>query len=424
MKQLEALEILKTGKNVFLTGEPGAGKTYTIDLYKKWLDENYIWYQTTASTGIAASHIAGTTIHSFCGMGIKKNLDRAEIDRIHFNYWNIKRIKPVKTLIIDEISMLDAVNIEDINNVLQAIHENKKPFGGIQVVFVGDFFQLPPVNKDGNAKFAFEADAWNEANLEVCYLTEQHRQSDEEFLSILTNMRNGELTQEQRDRLLACTTAEKPDTILFTHNADVDRINATELAKIDSPLVTYEMESGGHPEFLIDNLKKSCLSPEKLELKIGATVMLTRNSIVDGVTEYVNGSIGKIISLDGTPGVELLNGRVVYPAQAEWEYEEQRVRKAWIRQFPLRLAWAITVHKSQGMSLDSASVDLTKAFEFGQGYVAVSRVRTLAGLHLVGANKQSFDMHPKVVEQDKIFKEKSKTVSIPCPTDTADEIPF
>ncbi len=408
MKQLEALEILKSGRNVFLTGEPGAGKTYTIDLFKRWLNDTGRWYQVTASTGIAASHLNGTTIHSFCAMGVKRNLDRAEIDRIHYNYWNIQRIKPVRTLIIDEISMLDSINIEDINNVLQAIHENNLPFGGIQVVFVGDFFQLPPVNKDGTAKFAFEAQAWNAANISVCYLTEQHRQSDEEFLSILTNMRAGTLTQEQRERLLACKTAQRPDTILFTHNVDVDRINAEELAKIDAPLVTYKMESGGSPEFLVENLKRSCLSPEVLELKVGATVMMTRNSIVDGRTEYVNGSIGKIISLDGAPVVELLNGRVVYPNKAEWEYEEKKVRKAWIRQYPLRLAWAITVHKSQGMSLDSASVDLSKAFEFGQGYVAVSRVRTLEGLHLVGANEQSFSMHPVVVEKDKLFKELSK----------------
>lgn len=407
MKQTEALEILKSGRNVFLTGEPGAGKTYTINLFKQWLRDCGKWYQTTASTGIAASHINGMTIHSFCGMGIKRNLDRAEVDRIHYNYWNIQRIKPVRTLIIDEVSMLDSVNIEDVNKVLQAIHENNLPFGGIQIVFVGDFFQLPPVNKDGTAKFAFESPSWNAANLSVCYLTEQHRQSDEEFMSILTNMRNGTLTQEQRDRLLACQTAEKPDTILFTHNADVDRINAEELAKIPGESVVYKMESGGSPEFLVENLKKSCLSPEFLELKVGATVMLTRNKSSDGHTEYVNGSIGKIIDLTHGPVVELVNGRVVYPGQEEWEYEEKKVRKAWIRQYPLRLAWAITVHKSQGMSLDSASVDLSRAFEFGQGYVAVSRVRSLEGLHLVGANQQSFDMHPVVVEKDKLFKELS-----------------
>lgn len=402
MKQLQALEILKSGANVFLTGEPGAGKTYTIDLYKNWLDSQYIDYAITASTGIAASHLNGTTIHSFCGMGIKHDLSPSEVQKIHENFYNQERIRPVKVLVIDEVSMLDAVKIEDINKVLQSIHQSAEPFGGIQVVFVGDFFQLPPVNKDGKAEFAFEAESWNRANLKVCYLTEQHRQSDQEFLDILTNMRSGNMTEEQRQRLISCQTTEKPDTILFTHNADVDRINAEELAKIDSPSVVYEMESGGHPPFLIENLKKGCLSPEKLELKVGATVMFTRNNFDHG---YVNGSLGTVTHLGpGGPTVELADGGEVRPEKVEWEFVEQNHRKAWIRQFPLRLAWAITVHKSQGMSLNSASVDLSRAFEFGQGYVAISRVRSLEGLHLVGVNENSFNVHPLVTQKDVDFK--------------------
>ncbi len=406
MKQTDALQILQSGANVFLTGEPGAGKTYTIDLFKKWLRDQDRYYAITASTGIAASHLNGSTIHSFCGMGIKKGLTLQDLDKIRYNYWNIQRILPVEVLVIDEISMLDAINIEDVNKVLQGIKQNEKPFGGIQAVFVGDFFQLPPVAKNEiKVRFAFESDAWKAADPKVCYLTEQHRQSDSEFLDILTNMRASKMTEEQRARLLSCQTADIPETILFTHNADVDRINQTELAKLPGEKYTYKMQSGG-VDFLVENLKKSCLSPEELELKEGAVVMLTRNNFEEG---YVNGSIGKVISMtENSIGIELKNGRVIYPAKAEWSYEEKGVTKAWIKQYPLRLAWAITVHKSQGMSLDSASVDLSKAFEFGQGYVAVSRVKTLAGLHLHGANAQSFDMHPAIVAQDAIFKTKSE----------------
>lgn len=400
MTQSEALEILKTGQNVFLTGEPGAGKTYTIDLFKQYLRSIGTYYAVTASTGIAASHLNGTTIHSFCGFGIQHNLTKEQIDRIRFNHWKADAIRPVRTLIIDEVSMLDATTIEDVNKVLQAIHNTERLFGGIQVVFVGDFFQLPPVSKDKTAEFAFESAAWNNAKLQVCYLTEQHRQSDREFLDILTNMRAGKLTEEQKQRLLACQTKEKPKTTLFTHNADVDRINHVELSKIDSPSHVYDMTSNG-VDFLIANLKKNCLSPEKLELKVGATVMFTRNNFNEG---YVNGTIGTVVELNPYgPTVEMADGHRVSPEKTAWEHVEHDHVKASIRQYPLRLAWAITVHKSQGMSLDSASVDLTKAFEFGQGYVAISRVRTLEGLHLVGVNDGAFNVHPTVLAKDADF---------------------
>jgi len=401
MTQNETLEILKQGRNVFLTGEPGAGKSYTIDLFTDWLEGMGIRYAVTASTGIAASHIQGTTIHSFCGMGIQRNLTEEQLNRIVFNHWKREAILPVKVLIIDEVSMLDAVNINDVDRILRAMHGNEQPFGGIQVVFVGDFFQLPPVSKDKTAQFAFESEAWNRANLRVCYLTEQHRQSDPEFLDILTNMRSGKLTEEQKARLLECQTKEPPKTILFTHNADVDHINRVELAKIEGNSRTYNMQSSGI-DFLVENLKKNCLSPEKLELKVGAVVMFTRNRTDEG---YVNGTIGEVIDLTpGFPVVRTSDGVVVVVKPAVWEHIEKDVVKAHIEQFPLRLAWAITVHKSQGMSLDSASIDLRNAFEFGQGYVAISRVRSLAGLHLKGANEGAFNVHPLVLQKDTEFK--------------------
>ena len=403
MRQDKALEILKTGANVFLTGEPGAGKTYTIDRFKEWLDKEHRDYAITASTGIAASHLNGSTIHSFCGLGIRRNLNKEELDGIKRNRWVVERIRQVKTLVIDEVSMLDAVSINDVHNVLQAVHNNKKPFGGVQIVFVGDFFQLPPVSKgDENRHFAFESHAWQAAAPVVCYLTEQHRQSDPEFLEILTAMRSGGITEVHRERLIACQRTEKPDTILYTHNADVDALNKSELAKLPGKVHTYMMQSGGN-DILVQTLKRGCLSPEKLELKKGAVVMMTRNNFNEG---YVNGSIGKVkdITKGGDPIIELLNGKTVRPEMAEWNFTERKEVKAFIRQLPLRLAWAITVHKSQGMSLDNASVDLSKTFEFGQGYVAVSRVRTLQGLHLAGINDMAFAMHPVVVEQDAIFR--------------------
>lgn len=402
MTQDKALEILKSGANVFLTGEPGAGKTYTIEQFTKWLDSEAKDYVITASTGIAASHLDGSTIHSWSGLGIRRGLDKEVLGKLRRNHFLVEKIKRVKVLVIDEISMLDAVTLNDIHNILMAVHRKFKPFGGIQVIFVGDFFQLPPVVKYGESRFAFESIAWIKAEPQICYLTEQHRQSDAEFLDILTSMRAGTVTQVHKDRLLACQNKEKPDTQLFTHNADVDRLNKTELDKLPSKLKTFTMEEWGE-EKLIEVLKRGCLSPAKLELKEGAVVMFTRNNFKAG---YVNGSIGKItrFTKGGDPVVKLLSGREIIPDFSEWKFKVKKELKAYIRQFPLRLAWAITVHKSQGMSLDSAQIDLSKTFEFGQGYVAISRVRTLEGLHLTGMNEETFMMHPKVIEQDKIFR--------------------
>lgn len=404
MKQARALEILQTGANAFLTGEPGAGKSYTVEQFKKWLDTQGKEYAITASTGIAASHIDGKTIHSWSGLGIRRGLNKEALDGVARNHWIVQKIKPVKVLVIDEISMLDAVVINDISNILQVVHNNKKPFGGIQVVFVGDFFQLPPVVKGNEERrFAFEAEAWIMANPQICYLTEQHRQSDGVFLEVLSAMRTCSITEEHKAILAGCLNHKKPETRLYTHNADVDRLNSDELAKLTGKPHEYKMQEWGD-EKLIETLKRNCISPEKLILKEGAVVMFTRNNFDAG---YVNGSIGKVtgFSKGGDPIVKLQSGMTVRPELAEWTWTQRREVKAYIRQLPLKLAWAVTVHKSQGMSLDSAAIDLTSVFEFGQGYVAISRVRTLEGLCLKGLNDNVYMMHPKVVAQDAKFRE-------------------
>jgi len=407
MTQQEALEILKSGENVFLTGEPGAGKTYTINLFLEWLREERKDYAITASTGIAATHVNGTTIHSWIGLGVRRHVTESVLYSIINHGFSNDRINRADVLIIDEISMLDAVMIDNIDLVMRKVRSDEAAFGGAQVVFVGDFFQLPPVSRDEKMEFAFESEAWKEADLKICYITEQHRQSEGEFLDILTAMRNGAVEEKHKARLLKCAeiSGEIPATLLFTHNADVDRINEEELAKINAPLKTFVAESSGIP-FMVDNLKKRLLSPEVLRLKVGAVVMFTRNNFEAG---YVNGTIGKVVEFDqGLPVVQNKEGRRLYPTKAEWTVEENGEVKARVKQIPLRLAWAITVHKSQGMSLDAASVDLSGAFEYGQGYVAISRVRSIAGLHLVGVNDMAFAVHPKVVEQDIEFRKLSK----------------
>lgn len=409
MTQDRALEILKLGHSVFLTGEAGSGKSYTIGKFIEWMEEQGKEYAVTASTGIAASHIDGQTIHSWAAIGIDRNLTEAQIDKAAGRAW--ERAHNVKVLILDEVSMVDAVLLEDLDKILQKVHRNTRVFGGVQMVFVGDFFQLPPIGKREDPeppRFAFESSAWERAGLVVCYLTEQHRQAaDDSIVSVLKAMRRGVVTYTERDLIKNCMGNKPSETRLFTHNADVDTLNSQELAKIKGKEKKFTMKEEGS-EYMIAALKRQCLSPEVLKLKVGARVMFTRNNVKLG---YVNGTIGVVVRFEeGWPVVECLDGSEVQPEIAEWNikqwkdgYDEPQV-VASVKQIPLRLAWAITVHKSQGMSLDSASIDLSKTFEFGQGYVALSRVRTLKGIHLLGLNEKAFEMHPRVMEMDNRFR--------------------
>lgn len=401
MTQSDALKALLSGSNVFLTGEPGAGKTYTVNQFIEQLRMNDIPYAVTASTGIAATHINGQTIHAWSGIGIRDKITDGVLATLESNDFTMQRVNRARVLIIDEVSMLDALFIDNLDLVLKHLRGDSRPFGGLQVVFVGDFFQLPPVVKGRETRFAFEADAWNAATPRICYLTEQHRQSDGEFLDILTAMRLGTVTEAHKARLRAAQLPHEPETVLYTHNSDVDRENERELAKLEGEERSFVMRSGGIP-FLVERLKKNCLAPEKLTLKVGAVVMFVRNNWEVG---YVNGTIGHVTAFeDGYPIIVTKAGKRIRPELEEWAFDENGQQKAYIQQIPLRLAWAITVHKSQGMSLDEASVDLSRCFEYGQGYVAISRVRTLEGLHLGGINPKAFHMHPKVVAKDAEFR--------------------
>jgi len=414
MTQDEALAILKTGLNVFLTGEPGSGKTHTINRYVEWLRERGVEPAVTASTGIAATHINGMTIHSWSGIGIKRDVNDYDIEMIQSREKTAKRIIDTKVLIIDEISMLDAATLESVDRVLRTLRHRplqpEQPFGGLQVIFVGDFFQLPPVSRNEQAKFAFESAVWKEANPVICYLSEQHRQEDGDFLDMLSAMRRGAFSTAHRTRLKSRVGILSKQTIatrLYTHNENVDRINRESLAKIDEKSRTYEMESRGARK-LVEALKANCLSPETLELKIGASVMFTRNNFDAG---YVNGTLGTVTDFSGLglPVVQTKNGTMTVE-KAMWEVMDGNRILAKITQIPLRLAWAITVHKSQGMSLDAAIIDLSQAFEFGQGYVAISRVRSLSGLFLEGFNERALELHPKVAAADRHFRGYSDAV--------------
>ena len=403
MKQETALTILKTGANVFLTGEPGAGKTYVVNEYIAWLEACGVSVAVTASTGIAATHIGGMTIHAWSGIGARDTLTHFELDQIVSREVVVKRVKKAKVLIIDEISMLDGKLLDMVNVVTRTIRQSADAFGGLQVVLVGDFFQLPPVTRQGDVmRYAFESRAWEEARVATCYLTEQHRQEDELFLGLLSSIRRNEIEDDHFTLLKEQTEISYEGiepTRLYTHNTDVDLVNATKLGELRGTKATFRMDGRGSKP-VQEALVKSCLSPQVLELKIDAMVMCTKNNFEAG---YVNGTLGRVVAfedLEGYPIIETAEGKTITIKPVSWSVAEDKKILAEITQVPLRLAWAITVHQSQGMSLDAAEIDLSRAFVYGQGYVALSRVRSLAGLKMLGMNPTALNVDPKIVAMD------------------------
>lgn len=408
MTQSQALKILKSGENVFLTGSAGTGKTFLLNQFIGYLKKKKINVGITASTGIAATHIGGRTIHSWAGMGIERKLTPKKITKLLKKKETRKRIKEARILIIDEISMLDADRLDLVDEICRAARNPFMPFGGIQIILSGDFFQLPPIDKE--ARFAYDSASWKESKIRVCYLDEQFRQEDLVFTGLLNKIRGNEAGEKEfsllKSRLNKSISFFDKPTKLYTHNADVDAINSFELSRVSGKESAFQMTERG-PKELINMIKKACLAPEKLKLKIGAVVMFIKNNFEAG---YVNGTLGKIVGFNGDnyPIVKIKSGDEIAAAPASWDILEDDQVIAGIGQIPLRLAWAITVHKSQGMSLDAAEIDLSKSFEYGMGYVALSRVRTLAGIRLIGINGNALKIDPRVLERDQEFKNLSK----------------
>ena len=410
MTQDTALTILKTGANVFLTGEPGAGKTYVINRYINWLQASGLTVAVTASTGIAATHIGGLTIHSWSGVGARDTLSRYDLDQIATRERLVKRIKKTHVLIIDEISMLDGKLFDMVDVICRTIRGSQESFGGIQVVCVGDFFQLPPVARQGeHMRYAFESRAWEHLRPLICYLSEQFRQEDELLLSLLKSIRRGEIEEDHYTLLAEQIDIAYEDvepTRLYTHNADVDVVNAGKLAELPGGGRKYKMSGKGN-KMMLETLTRNCLSPEMLVLKEDAIVMCTKNNFEAG---YVNGTLARVVGFateGGYPIIETADKRRITVEPVSWDMMEEGKTLASVLQVPLRLAWAITVHKSQGMSLDAIEVDLSKSFVYGQGYVALSRVRTLAGLKVLGINPNALMVDPKIITQDSRFQEES-----------------
>ena len=413
MKQATALTLLKSGKNVFLTGSAGAGKTYVLNQYIQYLRERNVPVAVTASTGIAATHMNGMTIHAWAGIGIKDALTSSDLQNMKAKKYLKDKLENAKVLIIDEISMLHKKQLELVNTVLKFFKNSTAAFGGIQVIFSGDFFQLPPVGNHSETprdKFAFMAKAWVEGQLAVCYLTEQHRQEDNELNDILNEIRNGQVSETsiallEKASTTQLNTIEEPPR-LYSHNRDVSLLNITRLRELDGISKLYQARTKGNPK-LLETLKKSVRAEAQLELKKGAKVMFVKNNYEAG---YINGTLGEVIdySEEKLPIVKLIDGSQMTVVQDEWAIEDDKGNAlASFSQLPLRLAWAITIHKSQGMTLEAAEVDLSKSFEKGQGYVALSRLKSFKGLKLVGFNQTALAVDNLAFRADKRFQELS-----------------
>lgn len=371
-----------TGGNVFLTGQAGTGKS---TLLKQFLDSGAMGVAVTAPTGIAALNVGGTTVHRWCGMQLGPQ-DGEEFEtcaeRLEGHgavHGARKRVNEARTLVVDEISMMAGRQLDFLNFWLKRIREDSRPFGGLQVIFLGDFLQLPPVrtNEAKPYDWAFLSEAWQEAGFKIIRLETVRRQNDRPFIEMLSGFRVGRMKPRDNDLLRSTLRMNPPDHItrLMTHNVQVDKWNAYRLESIDGPIAVFDAETKGVDqavEFAVKNMS----SPRVLQLKPGAAVMFTANDADQG---FYNGQIGRVIEFRRGSIVVESRGRCMAIERRTWLFDQLGVS---VQQYPLRLAYAMTIHRAQGLTLDAARIDIRAAREPGQAYVALSRVRTLDGIYL------------------------------------------
>jgi len=409
----------QVGHNILITGSAGTGKSVLLRELRRRLDTDGFGgrFVVTASTGIAAINVRGATLHSWAGLGLAEGSCEQLLERVRERRKAVQRIREVKRLAIDEISMVSAELLEKLDYVMRHVREERgRPFGGVQIIAYGDFLQLPPVSKgDEKARFAFESEVWKGANFNTGILTKVFRQSDAAFSRALNEFRVGNVTDEAAELFATRYQAKDEDPTfqpidIYMTNADVDSFNLERLREIDAPEVCYEARDWGE-EWDVKAMDKSCLAPKNLRLKVGAQVMLLTNLNIE--CGLANGTIGRVVALPDKvkgwkcgPTVEFRNGQQRVLELAKWEMKvgDDVVAERW--QIPLRLAWAITGHKSQGMTLDKCRVHLANVFEAGQAYVALSRARTLDGLFIQSTRKGCINADPRAVK----FYQEAKTL--------------
>lgn len=406
-EQREAYDMAIDGKNIFITGIAGAGKSF---LLKKIIEA--IGYKNgvyvTGSTGIAAWNIEGTTLHNFAGLGlaegpIDKLLENAKKNKMVYSKWI-----GCNTLIIDEISMVSYEFFEILEEIARLIRKKSAVFGGIQVILCGDFLQIPPVSRKSEVtKFCFESSKWTSCISKTFYLKKSFRQADDIFANMLNEIRLGMVSEKTKTTLGTCVdkTFDFKPTILFSRNEEVDSVNKREIALIKENEVFFNSVDWAMNDSFLKQLNESCKAPAKLVLKMGCQVMLLKNLEVGN--GLVNGSRGVVVGFDEItrgPIVDF-NGYKKTLEQATFSIGLQDNVFAKRIQYPLVLAYSFTIHKSQGTTLESVEVNIAGCFEFGQVYVALSRCKTLEGLSIKGLNVDRIKASPKAI---KFYKDLEK----------------
>ncbi|BFU25257.1 DNA repair and recombination protein, putative [Entamoeba histolytica HM-1:IMSS-B] len=434
--QKEVIELAENEISFFFSGAAGTGKSYVMKKLITILKELHPEQGSvaiTASTGIAACNIGGTTLHSFAGIGLGDQSVDILYTKVIKNRTAFEKWRKVEVLLIDEISMISGDLLDKLNVIAQKIKRNNLPFGGIQVIFSGDFFQLPPVSKGKEVKFVFESKCWKEVIKKCVILHTQHRQSDLTFIEMLNNIRYGFVTKKTYEILQECQKrdlGDKKKTCLFSHRLDAENYNKRELLKLTSQPYIYNscdvgLERNRGP-------LKECPAPEQLPLKLGALVMLLKNTQPE--IGLVNGAVGKILRFEEVkvkhkenreqkdsyaadcnikkgenefylnnklfPVVDFGKGVIVTITPDIWEIESSGLIVSARIQLPLTHAWGLSIHKSQGLTLPAAELNLEKVFEAGQAYVALSRLQSLEGLKIVGKipGAAAWKVNKKVLE--------------------------
>lgn len=401
-KQKQALESIKRGENVFFTGGAGTGKTFLLKHAIGSLSPSGLFI--TASTGVAACHIGGITLHQFAGVGKATDSPQECLKQALRKSGTVKRWKSCKNLIIDEISMVSSNFFDILDYLGRAFNVNNKhkPFGGIQLIICGDFFQLPPVYKGtgNNKKFCFQSKAWSNCNFRVVELNQVYRQKDPKFINILRGIRVG-LCDKAAAQMLKNTEYNKVSkgsivaTKLCTHRKNVEETNKNCLEKLhgEPRTYTYKDESPYYSTF-INQLLPDTVS---VTLKVGAQVMLTKN--INPSIGLVNGTRGVVTALGKNfPVVKFIGGHEQTIGLERWSVKVTPDLTVIRRQVPLKLGWAVSIHKSQGMTIDFVEMNLEQVFEQGQAYVALSRVRSLEGLRVERFSSSCIRVNPDVIK--------------------------
>lgn len=411
-EQNRVLADMDAGKNLLITGPGGTGKSLLLKEAQRIFNDTT--FAVCGSTGVAAVNVGGSTLHSWCGIGLGGDTPENLAQMAMRNKPALNRIRFTEVMALDEISMISAELLDKVDMVFQIIRKNERPFGGMQMILFGDFLQLPPVE----GGFAFKAKCWDKAAITVHVLTKVFRQQDELFAATLGLLREGILTEKVKVVLRPRLTAVDPNpeiapVYLTPLNREADEINARKLRYLPGEAVTFSAEDKGTPSGL--RLLEKCPIPAKLSLKIGSRVMCCYN--MDPHRGIVNGTTGTVLSMVPAespytvPSVDVVfdNGEyhTISPYQKELSVDGKIT--ATRKQIPLRPAHAVSIHKSQGLTLDKVEAHLRQTFEPGQTYVALSRVRTLEGLFLKGFNRENVSANPEALA---FYRKNSKTAAV------------